>query len=90
MQVGPQHGAVDLLGRVQHVMMVVPVDAEEDVAEDVGEEHRHERARRFPPAVVRHLQLQHHNRDDDGEHAVAECFQSMLAHDRQCSGFRRR
>ena len=43
-EVGPQHAAVDAVGRVQQVMVVVPVDAEEDEAQDVAEEHRPEAA----------------------------------------------
>jgi hypothetical protein len=30
--------------------------------------------------AVRHLQFQHHDRDDDRDHAVAESFKSRLAH----------
>jgi hypothetical protein len=29
---------------------------------------------------MRHFQLQHHNRDYDGEHSVAECFESSFVH----------
>jgi len=29
---------------------------------------------------VRHLELEHHDGDDDGDHAVAECFESRRIH----------
>jgi hypothetical protein len=29
---------------------------------------------------MRRLQLQHHDGDDDGDHAVAECFDPILTH----------
>ena len=86
MEVGPQHLAVDALGDVQHVMVVVPVDAEEHVAQHVGEERWRELPRGGQSDVVRHFQLQHHDRDDDGEHAVAEGLEPVLGHVRQCSG----
>ena len=43
MQVGPEDAAVDACVGVQHVMVVVPVDAEVDEAQHVAEEHAAER-----------------------------------------------
>src|SRR4051812_15887880 len=66
---------------MEHVVMVVPVDADVDEAEQVAEQ---------PHAGVVHeigevraignLQLQHHDRDDDGEDAVAERLQPAGPH----------
>ena len=80
MQVGPEDGAVDALGRLEHVVMVVPVDAEEDEAQDVGQKHRQQWTERLAVGAVRHLQLQHHDRDQYGEYAVAERFEPAFAH----------
>ena len=41
---------------VQHVVVVVPVDADVDEAEHVAQEHRQQRSQRGGVAAVRHLQ----------------------------------
>ena len=68
------------LHRVQQVVMIVPVDADEHEAQHIRQEHRHQRRERRDIGPVRHLHLQHHDRDDDGDHAIAERFQPSLAH----------
>ena len=40
--------AVDAFGRVQQVMVVVPVDAQEDETQNVGQNTRQQRARALP------------------------------------------
>jgi len=64
-QVRPQRRAVHVMDRMEHVVMIVPVDADEHEAQHVAEEHRNERRERLRVGIVRNLQLQHHDRDDD-------------------------
>ena len=64
--------------RVQHVVVIVPVDANVQKAEDVAQEHTPERLQGRERRIVRDSQLEHHNREDDGENAVAEGFQTTL------------
>ena len=45
-----------------------------------GQENRQQRAERGQVGAVRHLHFQHHDGDDDGEHAVAEGFEPGLLH----------
>ena len=56
-QVGPEDPAVHPVRGVQQVVVVVPVDAHVHEAEQVREEHRHERAQRGQAGVVRRAQL---------------------------------
>src|SRR5437879_13887795 len=68
------------MDRMKHVVVVVPVNADEDIAEHIAEEHWHERRESVRIGVVRHLHLPYHDRDDDGDHAVGERFQSSFGH----------
>ena len=63
-------------------MMVVPVDAEVNETQHVGQKDRQQRFQRgdVERSALRHFQLQHHDGDDDGQHAVAEGFQPVLFH----------
>src|SRR5882757_7903462 len=63
------------------MMMVVPIDAEVNKAENVGQEHRQDWSKRCEIGTVRHLHFQHHNRDDDGDNAVAECLKPVRFHE---------
>src|SRR5262245_20247865 len=62
------------------MVMVVPVDADVHEAQDVTEKLRDELLERLARRIVRSLQFEHHNRDDDGEHAIAEGFQTAFTH----------
>src|ERR1051325_10040502 len=69
-----------MFGGVEHVVMVVPVDSHKDEAEDVAKKSRQPRLERGEVGAVRHFEFEHHNGDDDREHAIAECFESAFAH----------
>src|SRR6266550_1979042 len=80
MQVRPQHSPVNVLDHLQQVMMVAPVDAEKDKAKYVTEKHGSDRRQRLPGGVMRHLQFQNHDGDDDRNHPITECFQPAFTH----------
>ena len=60
--------------------MVVPIDADIDEAQHVAGENWQHRQKRRQIDAVGHFQLQHHDGDDDGEHAVAEGFEAVGLH----------
>ena len=61
-------------------MVVVPINADVDEAQHVAEGHGQQgyQVRKLRP--VRHLDLQHHDGEDDGQDAIAEGFESSLVH----------
>src|SRR5450631_589566 len=85
-EVAPQDGPVDALDNLEHVMVVAPVDADVDEAEQVGQELRGGAAKRLEGGLVRDLQLQNHDGDDDGEDAVAKRFEPTGSHLPSLSG----
>jgi hypothetical protein len=68
------------LSGVQQVVMIVPINAEVNKAEDVTEKHGQQRLQGGESGAMRHFQFQHHDGDDNCQHAVAECFESAFGH----------
>ena len=79
-QVGPKNTAANLPGRLEHVMVVVPIDAEVNKAQHVTQKDRQYRLQCRQFDRVRHFQFQHHNRDNDCKDAVTERFEPGRFH----------
>src|SRR5437879_12460166 len=61
-------------------MVVAPIDPEKHEAEHVAQKHRDQRLQRRPVGSVWHPHFQHHDRDNDGNHTVAERLEPLLTH----------
>src|SRR5947207_14009305 len=80
MQVRPEDLAVDARRCVQEMVMVVPVDAEKNEAQDVRAKRRRQRLQRMPVVSVWHLELEHHDGDQDRDDSIAERLESPFGH----------
>src|SRR5580765_5933825 len=65
---------------MKQMMVIAPIDLDEDKTQHVAEEDREKRAQRSPARVLGRFEFQHHDGDDDGQHAVAECFEPAFTH----------
>ena len=74
MKVRPEHRSSDLLAGMQHVVVVVPIDAQVDEAQHIAQEHGDQWRKCINADPVRHLHFQNHDGNDDREHAITECF----------------
>jgi hypothetical protein len=79
-QVGPEDPTAHLVGDTQQVMVIVPVNAEINEAQYVGQEYGKHGAQCRELDPMGDLQLQHHDGHNDREHRIAEYFHSRLAH----------
>src|SRR5688572_32283783 len=62
------------------MMVIVPVNAHKNKAQDVAEEFGQKQAQSCERPFLRRPQLQDHNGDNDRENAITEGFQPALAH----------
>src|SRR2546423_8200190 len=78
MQIRPKNSAIYATRGLDQMMVIVPVDAQVKETQHVTQKNRQERFDSRPIQAVRHLELQHHDCDDDREHSVAKRFESVL------------
>ena len=62
---------------MHHVMVVVPIDREVDKAKYVAQYNRYERDQGVQFISMRHLKLQYHDSNNDGEDTIAEGLESF-------------
>ncbi len=79
-EIGPEHRAVDRFDHIEQVVVVVPVDRHVGEADDIGEESRPKLRQRRKILAMGRLQLQNHDGDDDGDHAIRKRLQPFARH----------
>src|SRR5215471_10261271 len=77
-----------MMHRVEHVVMIVPVDRDEHEAQEIGQKDGHDRDQRSGLHAMRHLHLENHDRDDDRDDTVGDGFEASLAHAADTTYFR--
>jgi len=65
---------------MEQVMVIVPIDADEDKAHYIGQEHRDDRCENHCIDPLGHLNLENHDGDDHRDYTITEGFQSTLGH----------
>src|SRR5262245_45543308 len=80
MQIRPEDRPRDGMRRMQHMVVVIPIDAKIDEAQHVAQEDGDHGHQRLNALALGHLHLQHHDGDEDGDHAITERFQPILSH----------
>ena len=59
---------------MEHMVMVIPKNANVREAERIGKEHRQAGPERGKIGALGHFHVQHHDGDDDGNHSIRECL----------------
>src|SRR5579872_5079058 len=80
MQISPEDRPGNALGSVQEMVVIVPVDADVNEAQDVTQKDRHHGAQGLQRWSRGHSEIQDHDRNNDGEDAVAKGFETALIH----------
>src|SRR5207248_11255963 len=81
----PKNDRIDPVHEVNEMMMIDPIDRNDDEAQDISEKGWPHPRQRSGRRIVRRLQLQDHDGNEDRHHAVAERFDAGGFHARSKS-----
>ena len=70
----PKNRGIDPVHEVNEIMMIDPVDGNDDEAQDVGKKSRPHACQGSGCWIMRRLQFQDHDRNENRHYAVAERF----------------
>jgi hypothetical protein len=70
---------------VNEMMMIDPVDSDDDEAQDIGKKGWPHLRQGSWRRIVRRLQLQNHDGNENGDDAIAECFDPVRFHAPECN-----
>ena len=78
--ISPDNATIDVRYSMQQVMVVAPINTQHNKTQDITNQHRQQGFNNFPAGTMWNPKFQHHNRDKDGYHTSAKCFQAGLGH----------
>ena len=67
------------------MMMIDPIDGDDDEAQDIGKKGRPHLCQGSWCRIVRGLQLQNHDGNENGDNAIAERFDPVRLHAPECN-----
>ena len=79
-QVHPEYLRIYALDDMNQMVMVAPIDTHEHEAKKVAAKCREKRTNRLPIGGGWDLDLQYHDRNDDGKHTITESFETRFVH----------
>src|SRR3974390_3048979 len=65
--IGPQHPTAHMADQMKEMVVVVPIDGYVDKAQYIAEKNWYYRSQGAEAGLLRHLHLQYHDGDDDGD-----------------------
>jgi hypothetical protein len=80
-EVGVQNEFVGLLGAVDQVVVIDPVDAREGEGDQVEAKRGNDGAKTGDSILMRDFEFEHHDGDDDGDDSVGEGFETSWGGD---------
>src|SRR6266550_3838632 len=80
MQIGPEDGTTNVLDHLYQMMVIAPIDSQENEAKNITEKDRNQRTQGIQIGAVWRPHFKHHDSNDDSKHTNAECLHSSLSH----------
>src|SRR5438132_1354927 len=81
----PKNERIDPGDEVNKVMMIDPVDGDDDEAKDIGKKNRPHFRQGSWGRIMRGLQLQDHDGNENGDDAITERFEPVRSHAPECN-----
>ena len=81
----PKNDRIDPGYEVNEMMMIDPVDSDNDEAQDIGKKGRPHLRQGSWGRIVRRLQLQNHDGNENGDNAIAERLDPTRFHAPECN-----
>src|SRR5436189_247613 len=80
MEIRPQHRSLDFFHCLPKMMVIIPVNADEDKTQYIASEFWQKWIEGSKRSLLGRSQLQDHDRDNDGKNTITEGFESSFVH----------